>query len=64
MTHTVGASTLAELAERVAAKIDNISELDTLQSQAAEAAQGLFEWSTNGSRLIDAVETACRRIAA
>jgi glycosyltransferase involved in cell wall biosynthesis len=64
MAHTVGAATMPDLAERVVAMIDDVDGLDRMQSQAAQAARGLFEWGTNGRRLVDAVETACRRIAA
>lgn len=49
------ASDVAALAEAVVGTIDNLPQLDAMQEAAFVAADGLFDWSANGRRLVDAL---------
>jgi glycosyltransferase involved in cell wall biosynthesis len=59
--HYLSFASMRELAQGVAAVIDDIERLNSLQQAAYEKCEGGFDWSARGRTLFDAIQQALNR---
>ena len=54
------ASSVDELLKNIVSTIDDLGRLNVMQNRAFELAEALFDWETNGKRLLQALELAAK----